>query len=91
MHAYGIRDANFTASVLGCLPTLPLNVDRELKKDPNRKDFRNLNVFSIDPPGCVDIDDAIHVKLLKNGNYQLGVHIADVTHFIEPGKKLIKL
>eukprot|EP01054_Gregarina_sp_Poly1_P002506 Gregarina_sp_Poly_1__2505@NODE_167_length_12139_cov_61_777005_g148_i0_p1_GENE_NODE_167_length_12139_cov_61_777005_g148_i0NODE_167_length_12139_cov_61_777005_g148_i0_p1_ORF_typecomplete_len1156_score226_24RNB/PF00773_19/2_4e111OB_Dis3/PF17849_1/2_4e03OB_Dis3/PF17849_1/1_1e16Rrp44_CSD1/PF17216_3/1_1e16CSD2/PF17876_1/0_57CSD2/PF17876_1/4_3e08Rrp44_S1/PF17215_3/2_3e06OB_RNB/PF08206_11/0_17OB_RNB/PF08206_11/2_2e03_NODE_167_length_12139_cov_61_777005_g148_i0856012027 len=39
---------------------------------------------SIDPDSCVDIDDALSVKFLKNGNYQIGVHIADVTHFVRP-------
>ncbi|KAG0204304.1 exosome catalytic subunit dis3 [Mortierella sp. GBA30] len=50
-----------------------------------REDFRDLNVCSIDPPGCTDIDDALHVVPLPNGNYQVGVHIADVTHFVKPG------
>lgn len=43
---------------------------------------------SIDPPGCTDIDDALHWRLLPNGNYEVGVHIADVTHFIRPGTAL---
>ena len=43
---------------------------------------------SIDPPGCVDIDDALHAKLLPNGNYEVGVHIADVSHFVKPGNAM---
>lgn len=39
----------------------------------------------MDPPGCKDIDDALHIRELPNGNYELGVHIADVTHFLHPG------
>eukprot|EP00808_Paulinella_micropora_P001439 g37203.t1 len=39
-------------------------------------------VMSIDPPGCEDIDDALSVRQLANGNYEIGVHIADVTHFV---------
>lgn len=42
-------------------------------------------VCSVDPPGCKDIDDALHTRLLPNGNYEVGVHIADVTHFLRPG------
>ena len=40
---------------------------------------------SVDPPGCKDIDDALHVRPLPNGNLEMGVHIADVTHFLRPG------
>ncbi|KAI8575331.1 hypothetical protein K450DRAFT_262255 [Umbelopsis ramanniana AG] len=50
-----------------------------------RRDFRHLNVCSIDPPGCTDIDDALHVRALPNGNFEVGVHIADVTYFVKPG------
>lgn len=39
----------------------------------------------MDPPGCKDIDDALHVRELENGNLELGVHIADVTSFLVPG------
>lgn len=39
----------------------------------------------MDPPGCKDIDDALHVRELENGNLELGVHIADVTHFLASG------
>ena len=42
-------------------------------------------VCSVDPPGCKDIDDALHIRPLPNGNQELGVHIADVTNFLLPG------
>ncbi|KAF7730383.1 DIS3 mitotic control [Apophysomyces ossiformis] len=48
-----------------------------------RKDLRSLTVFSIDPPNCQDIDDALSVRELKNGNIELGVHIADVSYFVK--------
>ncbi|KAI9322216.1 exosome complex exonuclease RRP44 [Dichotomocladium elegans] len=54
----------------------------------NRRDLRHLNVCSIDPPGCTDIDDALHVRPLENGNYEIGVHIADVTYFVKPGQAM---
>ena len=45
-----------------------------------RRDLRQTrHIVSIDPPGCQDIDDALSVHLLANGNYEIGVHIADVT------------
>ena len=51
----------------------------------NREDLRHLNICSVDPPGCTDIDDALHCRPLENGNLEVGVHIADVSHFIKPG------
>ncbi|CDH60378.1 exosome complex exonuclease rrp44 isoform 1 [Lichtheimia corymbifera JMRC:FSU:9682] len=54
----------------------------------NRRDLRHLNICSIDPPGCTDIDDALHVRPLENGNYEIGVHIADVTYFVKPGQAM---
>ena len=49
-----------------------------------RKDLRDLDVVSVDPPGCKDIDDALHCRLLPNNNLEIGVHIADVTYFVRP-------
>lgn len=50
----------------------------------NRVDLRDLNICSIDPPGCTDIDDALHCRTLENGNFEVGVHIADVGFFVRP-------
>nr|GFD52116.1 exosome complex exonuclease RRP44 [Tanacetum cinerariifolium] len=55
-----------------------------------RRDLRDLIVCSIDPPGCVDIDDALHARKLPNGNYEVGVHIADVSHFVKPNNAMDK-
>ena len=60
----------------------------ELKK---RMDLREKPVCSIDPPGCKDIDDALHALILPNGNYELGVHIADVSHYVKPGDPVDKI
>ncbi|XP_048763599.2 DIS3-like exonuclease 1 [Ostrea edulis] len=57
--------------------------DTELSK---RRDLRSSHlIFSIDPKGCEDVDDTLSVRYLDNGNLELGVHIADVTHFVRPG------
>lgn len=45
---------------------------------------------SIDPPGCKDIDDALHCIELPNGNYEVGVHIADVSYFVKPDTAIDK-
>lgn len=59
----------------------------ELKK---RKDFRETLTFTIDPIDAKDFDDAISIKELKDGDYEIGVHIADVSHFMEAGSELDK-
>ena len=59
--------------------------DYKIELEDGRLDLRNLPVLSIDPPGCKDIDDALHCTVLPNGNYQVGVHIADVTHYVKAG------
>ena len=55
-----------------------------------RKDFRAILTFTIDPADAKDFDDAISFRVLKNGNYEIGVHIADVTHYLETDGSLDK-
>jgi ribonuclease R len=59
----------------------------EIKK---RKDIRDILTFTIDPIDAKDFDDAISFRVLKNGNYEIGVHIADVGHYVEDGTILDK-
>jgi len=58
---------------------------QEIKK---RKDVRDILTFTIDPVDAKDFDDAISFRILKNGNYEIGIHIADVSHFIEADSAL---
>src|SRR5579872_4259497 len=55
-----------------------------------RRDFRNVLTFTIDPFDAKDFDDALSFKRLENGNYEVGIHIADVSHYIQPDSALDK-
>mgnify|MGYP005705884257 CR=1 FL=1 len=69
----------------------------ELIKEPNyaieskkRKDFRTKTTFTIDPNDAKDFDDAISISFLESGNMEIGVHIADVSHYVKPESFLDK-
>jgi exosome complex exonuclease DIS3/RRP44 len=72
----------FSQKVLDCLPPDDWTIPPE--EEEKRWDLRSEDVCSVDPPGCRDIDDALHSKVLENGNWELGVHIADVTYYVKP-------
>ena len=55
-----------------------------------RRDFRQTLTFTIDPADAKDFDDALSFRRLENGNYEIGVHIADVTHYVKPGSVVDK-
>ncbi|MCV9388456.1 ribonuclease R [Reichenbachiella ulvae] len=61
-------------------------IPTEITKDEikKRRDMREITTFTIDPEDAKDFDDAISVQPLKNGNYEIGIHIADVSHYVEP-------
>jgi exosome complex exonuclease DIS3/RRP44 len=91
---FDVQYKPFPKTVLDCLPAeghdwkVPTSLD-----DPGwkgRRDLRDLLVCSIDPVGCVDIDDALHAQKLPNGNFAVGVHIADVSHFVKPNNAMDK-
>lgn len=65
-------------------------IDRSIsdKEVAKRKDVRPVLTFTIDPDDAKDFDDAISFETLKNGNHLIGVHIADVTHYVTPGSTI---
>ncbi|KAI1657083.1 RNB-domain-containing protein [Daldinia decipiens] len=89
---YDVQYRPFPKTVLDCLPKeghdwiVPTSTDDPGWKD--REDLRGLLICSIDPPGCQDIDDALHARPLPNGNFEVGVHIADVSHFVKPSNAM---
>ncbi|KAK6052730.1 RNB-like protein [Cooperia oncophora] len=78
---HDIPHAPFSDGVLECLPSEDWQPDLQ----PPRVDLRHLTICSVDPLGCTDIDDALHCRPLDNGLLEVGVHIADVTHFVRAG------
>lgn len=64
--------------------------DRGIQKSDlgNRRDMRGTTTFTIDPNDAKDFDDALSFKKLENGNYEIGIHIADVSHYVRLGTEL---
>ncbi|MDR2085472.1 MAG: ribonuclease R [Bacteroidales bacterium] len=71
----------------------PSNVEKEAEKIPHtiseseiskRRDFRNILTFTIDPADAKDFDDALSLQYLPDGDYEVGIHIADVSHYVHP-------
>jgi ribonuclease R len=65
-----------------------LNTELDASEIARRRDFRDVLTFTIDPADAKDFDDALSFKTLPNGNVEVGVHIADVTHYVRPGSAL---
>ena len=81
-------EMNFSEEAMEEAKTLAAKINpTETKK---RKDFRKHVCFTIDPATAKDFDDALSIKILENGRYEIGVHIADVTHFLDEGTTLDK-
>lgn len=83
----------------GFNPQFPFEVEKEAEQIPeeipaaeykNRKDFRDILTFTIDPVDAKDFDDALSFRKLENGRFEVGVHIADVSYYVRPGSELDK-
>ena len=85
MFEYGFADA-FPPEVESFTQQLDLGIDpKEISK---RKDFRNKTTFTIDPITAKDFDDALSFTPLSNGKTEIGIHIADVSHYVQPNSIL---
>ncbi len=86
-------DMNVILAEKGFPTKFPEGVERDADaiQEPNydailkdRRDFRDTLTFTIDPADAKDFDDALSYKELDNGNYEIGIHIADVSHYVQP-------
>ncbi|KAG5286010.1 hypothetical protein AALO_G00009990 [Alosa alosa] len=84
---YDVDFSEFSDDVLACLPqALPWTIPPE--EIARRRDLRKECIFTIDPATARDLDDALSCKQLPDGNFEVGVHIADVSYFVEEGNAL---
>lgn len=84
----GIPTRKFSEAAMACLPDETWKVTDEHIK--SRWDLRDWTICSVDPPGCTDIDDALHYRRLNDDEIEIGVHIADVTAFVAHDSALDK-
>ncbi|MEG0366792.1 MAG: ribonuclease R [Coprobacillus sp.] len=87
VHAHDV-DIEFPKEVYSQIENMPDEIDTS--DIGNRVDLRNEVIVTIDGDDAKDLDDAISLKRLDNGNYELGVHIADVSYYVEEGSPLDK-
>lgn len=81
-------DALFDEEILQCLPNTPWQIPAE--EYTLRKDLRSTRIFSIDPETAKDLDDALSIENLGENSFRIGVHIADVSFFVQPRSALDK-
>ena len=84
---HGFR-LNFPEAVMEEVNDLPTKIPKS--EYSNRRDFREIPTFTIDPVDAKDFDDALSLRRLDNGNWEVGVHIADVSYYVVPGSELDK-
>ena len=85
LHDYGLpyefpKDIEVAAS--------KISTSLDTKEIKSRRDFREILTFTIDPISAKDFDDALSFKILANGDYEIGIHIADVSYYVQPGSLL---
>ena len=79
---------DFNEKIYTYIENIPLEVSEEEMQ--NRTDYRSVQMVTIDGEDAKDLDDAVSVEKLENGNYRLGVYIADVSHYVTQGSPLDK-
>ena len=78
----------FPNDVLRAAEEIPVEITQ--KEIEGRRDFRDITTLTIDPADAKDFDDALSYRKLENGNIEVGVHIADVSHYVTPGTEIDK-
>ncbi|XP_053688152.1 DIS3-like exonuclease 2 [Sabethes cyaneus] len=86
---YDLDVTPYSEEIIKSLPTAPFQIPAE--EIERRTDLREECVFTIDPLTARDLDDALSCKVLKNGNFEIGVHISDVSYFLKEGSELDEL
>ncbi|XP_058832021.1 DIS3-like exonuclease 2 isoform X2 [Topomyia yanbarensis] len=86
---YDLDVSPYSDAIINSLPSSPFLIPEE--EIARREDLRDECVFTIDPLTARDLDDALSCKMLKNGNYLIGVHISDVSYFLQEGSELDEL
>jgi exosome complex exonuclease DIS3/RRP44 len=91
LYEHGVDTNPFSQKIINSMPREDTELVVSDEEASKRLDLRGICVCSIDPPGCKDIDDALHCRVLQNGNYEVGVHIADVTHYVKAGTEVDRI
>ncbi len=81
-------DIKFPQEVISAAELVTMDLDPE--EIAKRRDFRDITTFTIDPVDAKDFDDALSICKLENGNTEIGVHIADVSHYVQPDTPMDK-
>lgn len=82
-----LENPSFDKALIDAIHNLPaVDVDQEIKN--GRRDFQNIPTCTIDPERAQDFDDALSIQELKNGDYEIGIHIADVSYYVTLGSPI---
>ena len=82
-----LENPSFEKSLIDAIHNLPpVDVDQEIKN--GRRDFQNIPTCTIDPERAQDFDDALSIQELPNGDYEIGIHIADVSYYVTPNSPI---
>ncbi|MEM9569420.1 MAG: ribonuclease R [Bacteroidota bacterium] len=85
---FGLQEA-FDPKIEKMVAAIPSTLSKE--EMAGRRDFTKVNTCTIDPVDAKDFDDALSVQVLANGDYEIGIHIADVTHYVKANSELDKV
>ncbi|OZJ02681.1 hypothetical protein BZG36_04053 [Bifiguratus adelaidae] len=88
MADHNITDTEFGEAVLKCLPAAPWSIPESEKSA--RRDFSGDTMFTVDSPGAKYLEDALSITSLGNGNFEVALHVVDVSYFIKPQNPLDK-